>query len=207
MAWYNPDDPRQRNALLIGVVLLALIYPFYSFYYSGQREEVDGMQSRLETLQDQNRRAQVLAARGGGDLEERMALYERHVGALEELIPEAEEVAGLVDDISQRARETGVELSRILPEPPQEGAYYTRTSYSMVVVGEYHDVARFLTEVASLSRIVTPLDLDLVLFNQTQLYPEYDFPVQANFRIETYVLPEGNPQGGQAEAQAQEADQ
>jgi len=203
MAWYNPDDPKQRNALLIGVVLLALIYPFHSFWYSGQREEVNGMQTRLETLEDQNRRAQVLAARGGGGLEERMALYERHVGALEELIPEAEEVAGLVDDISQRARETGVELSRILPEPPQAGTYYTRTSYSMVVIGEYHQVARFLTEVASLSRIVTPLDLDLVLFNQTELYPEYEFPVQANFRIETFVVPEREPQP----AQGQEADQ
>ena len=81
MAWYNPPDPKQRNALLIAIVLLALIYPFYSFWYKGKREEVANMQQRLETLEGQNRRAQVLAARGGGDLEERMALYERQVGS------------------------------------------------------------------------------------------------------------------------------
>jgi type IV pilus assembly protein PilO len=185
-----PDDPKRRNALFVGALLLLLLYPFHSFWYSGQREEVDAMQDRLETLEDQNRRAQVLAARGGGDLEERMALYERHVDKLEELIPGAEEVAGLVDDISQQARRSAVELNRIVPEPPASGgSFYDRTSYSMVVIGEYHDVAGFLTDIASLPRIVTPVELDLALFQNPDLFPEYESPVSASFRIETYVLP------------------
>lgn len=190
MAWYNPTDPKQRNALIVGVLLLALIYPFYSFWYTGQREEVTAMQGRLETLEDQNRRASVLAARGGGDLEERLALYERQVGKLEELIPAAEEVAGLVDDISVRARQFNVELARIIPEPAEAGAFYSRTSYEMNAIGEYHDVARFLTEVASLSRIITPVEVTVELFRTPDTYPEYEAPVLASFRIETFVLPE-----------------
>lgn len=190
MAKLIPDDPKQKNALFVAIGLLLLIYPFHSFWYSGQREQVTNMQTRLESLEDQNRRAQVLAARGGGDLEERMALYERHVQKLEELIPEAEEVAGLVDDISQRARTSRVDLNRILPEPPEEGAFYTRRSYSMVVIGEYHAVARFLTDIANLPRIVTPVDVDVSLFPNPSLFPEYESPVSANFRIETYVVPE-----------------
>ena len=199
MAWYNPSDPKQRNALLIAIVLLALIYPFRSFWYNGKRQEVDAMQVRLETLQDQNRRAQVLAARGGGDLEERMALYERHVTKLEELIPAAEEVAGLLDDISVRARQVDADVARMIPEPAEQGAFYTKTSYDMSVIGEYHNVARFLTEVASLARIVTPVEMDIQLFDQSQLYPEYDSPVVASFRIETYVLPDDLPVPSPAE--------
>lgn len=194
-----PDEPRQRNALLIGIVLLLLLYPFYSFWYSGEREEVTAMQSRLETLQDANRRAQIVAARGSEELEERMALYERHVAKLEELIPEAEEVPGLVDDISQQARRSAVELNRIVPEPSEQGPFYDRTSYSMVVIGEYHDVARFLTDIASLPRIVTPVELDVSLFQNASLFPEYESPVSASFRIETYVVPDRSavpaPQG------------
>jgi type IV pilus assembly protein PilO len=193
MAWYNPTDPKQRNALIVGLLLLALIYPFYSFWYKGRREEVTAQQTRLETLEDQNRRAQVLAARGGGDLEERLALYERQVGKLEELIPAAEEVAGLLDDITARARRARVEISRIIPEPPEAGTFYTKTSYEMVVVGEYHNVARFLTEIASLSRVITPVELEIELFNQPSYFPEYESPVEAGFRIETYVLPEPTP--------------
>lgn len=193
MPWYNPTDTKQRNALIIGLILIALIYPFYSFWYKGKREEVTAMQTRLETLEDQNRRAQVLAARGGGDLEERLALYERQVGKLEELIPAAEEVAGLLDDISVRARQFRVELSRVIPESPEAGSFYTKTAYTMGVVGEYHDVARFLTEIASLPRIVTPVEVELELFGSPETFPELQSPVQANFRIETYVLPEASP--------------
>lgn len=189
MAWYNPADPRQRNALIIAVLLLALIYPFYSFWYKGQREEVNAMQARLEALEAQNRRAQVLAARGGGDLEERMALYERQVAKLEELIPAAEEVPVLLDDMSIRARQDDVEMNRLLPEPSEEGAFYSKTSYEVAVAGDYHAVGRFLTDVASLSRIVTPVELDLSPHPQPQLFPEIDSPVLATFRIETYVLP------------------
>lgn len=190
MAWYNPTDPKQRNALIIAVLLLALIYPFYAYWYKAQREEVTAMQTRLDTLEDQNRRAQVLAARGGGDLEERMALYERQVSKLEELIPAAEEVAVLLDDMSLRARQVGVEINRLVPEPSEAGAFYERRSYEVAVAGEYHDVGRFLTEVASLSRIVTPVELDVQPYPQPALFPDFDSPVLATFRIETYVLPE-----------------
>ena len=190
MAWYNPTDPKQRNALIVGVLLLALMYPFYAFWYKGKREEVTALQTRLETLEDQNRRAQVLAARGGGDLEERLALYERQVSKLEELIPAAEEVAGLLDDITRTARSVGVELSRMIPEPPEAGAFYTKTSYGIGVVGEYHEVARFLTEIASLQRIVTAVEVEVEPFTQPELFPEYDSPISATFRIETYVLPQ-----------------
>jgi type IV pilus assembly protein PilO len=189
MAWYNPSEPRQRNALVIAVLLLALIYPFYRFWYQGQREEVTAMQAHLEALEAQNRRAQVLAARGGGDLEERMALYERQVAKLEELIPAAEEVPVLLDDMSIRARQDNVEMNRLLPEPSEEGTFYSKTSYQIAVAGDYHSVGRFLTDVASLSRIVTPVELDLEPHPQPQLFPEIESPVLASFRIETYVLP------------------
>jgi len=192
MAWYNPTDPKQRNALLGAIGLLALIYPFKAFWYDARRAEVEADRERVETLEDRNRAAQVLAARGGGDLEERMALYERHVTKLEELIPAAEEVAGLLDNIANAARRAGVDLNRMIPEPSEPGAFYTRTSYDMSAIGEYHDVARFLTEVASLSRIVTPIEVDVQLYDQPQRYPAYESPIVVSFRIETYVLPDPN---------------
>lgn len=202
MAWYNPTDPKQRNWMLAGVVALLVIVPFRMYYLAPRTAENQEMQDRLEALETQNRRASVLAAQGGGDLEERMALYERHVARLEQLIPAAEEVAILADDIANQARQQGVELQRMVPEPRQPGTYYDQSTYSMAVVGDYHGVARFLTDIASLSRIVTPIELDLQLFQQPDLFPDMDAPVQAQFRIQTYVLPDPNaapapgPEGG-----------
>ncbi|MEX2470608.1 MAG: type 4a pilus biogenesis protein PilO [Gemmatimonadota bacterium] len=202
MAWYNPTDPKQRNWMVAGIVALLLIVPFRMYYLAPRAEENQEMQDRLEALETQNRRASVLAAQGGGDLEERMALYERHVARLEQLIPAAEEVAILADDIANQARQRSVELQRMVPEPRQPGTYYDQSTYSMAVVGDYHGVARFLTDIASLSRIVTPIELDLQLFQQPNLFPDMEAPVQAQFRIQTYVLPDPNaapapgPEGG-----------
>ncbi len=193
MAKIIPDDPKQRNAMLIGAVLLLALYPFHAFWYSGQREEVVASQARLETIETQNRRAQVIAARGGGNMDETTALYERHVAALERLIPASEEVPGLLDDVAERARRSGVEQNRFNPEPVEQGAFYNKSSYEMAVVGEYHDVARFLTEVASLPRIVTTVELDLTPFDRPEVFPEMESPVLATFRIETFVLPDALP--------------
>jgi type IV pilus assembly protein PilO len=190
MPWYNPDDPIQRNWMLGGVALLVLIVP-YSMYLLSPRQEANAeLQTRVESLETVNRRASVLAAQGGGDLQERLALYEAHVAQLEELIPGREEVPALIDDIGTRARLMNVDIREMQPQPREPGEHYDRTAYNMAAVGEYHAVARFLTEVASLSRIVTPTQVEVAPFGQPQQYRDLESPVQAVFRIETYVLPE-----------------
>jgi type IV pilus assembly protein PilO len=190
MAWYNPTDPTQRNWMLGGIVALALLVPYQMYVLTPRREANDVVRGQIEGLEVLNRRAAVVAAQGGADLQERLALYERHVARLEELIPAREEVAALIDDVSNRARTLDVEVQVYQPQPPEPGQYYTRTAYNMSVVGEYHDVGRFLAEVASLSRIVTPVQLDLQLYNNAQQFPDMESPVVATFQIETYVLPD-----------------
>jgi hypothetical protein len=37
---------------------------------------------------------------------------------------------------------------------------------------------------------VTPVQVDVQLYGQAQQFPELEAPVLANFRIETYVLPD-----------------
>lgn len=192
MAWYNPTDPVQRNWMLGGVVALVLIVPFRMYLLSPRQEANQQVLQHVETLETVNRRASVLAAQGGGDLEERLALYEQHVAKLEELIPGREEIPGLVDDIATRARQVDVDIRELQPQPREPGEYYDKTSYVMGVVGEYHSVGRFLTDIASLPRIVTPVQLDLQLFNQPQQYLDLASPVLASFRIETYVLPDSS---------------
>lgn len=190
MAWYNPDDPTQRNWMLGGLAFLVLIVPYNLYLLAPRQEENANLQTQVENLETVNRRASVLAAQGGGDLQERLALYEAHVAKLEELIPQREEVPVLLDDIQTRARMQDVDVRLLEPQPREPGEYYDRTAYNMSVVGEYHAVGRFLTEVASLSRIVTPVQVEVQLYDAPQQYPDLASPVVANFRIETYVLPD-----------------
>lgn len=199
MPWYNPDDPTQRNWMLGGILILAAIVPYRMYVLSPRQEDNAQLQQRVESLETVNRRASVLAAQGGGELEERLALYEAHVQELERLIPGQEEVPALIDDIGTRARMMNVDLRELQPQPRQPGEHYDLTAYNMAVVGEYHAVARFLTEIASLSRIVTPRQVGVQLFGQPQQYRDLESPVIATFSIETYVLPAPTAEPGPAQ--------
>jgi type IV pilus assembly protein PilO len=186
-----PEDPKQRNALVIGLLMVVGLYFFHAYWYTPRNTENDRMETRLTTLETDNQRARVMATRGGEELRERLGVYERHISQLERLIPASGEVSALLNSIAGEARTMGVNLHVMNPENIQAGDFYERHSYLVEVVGEFHDVARFLTAIASLSRVVTPFDLNLTLYTGPNP-PEGEAPVNARFRIQTYVLPPGS---------------
>jgi type IV pilus assembly protein PilO len=188
-----PDDPKQKQALAVILVSLFVLYFANNLWYSGATETVEAEEARVETMQAQNRTAQALAIRAGQDTEERMALYERHIAQLEQLIPASAEVAALVDQISLAGREVGVSVATLRTNPPEPGEFYTVQTFEMSVFGEYHDVGRFLTRIASLPRILTPIDVSVEEFNDVRA-AGFDSPVIVNFRFQTYVVSER--QGG-----------
>lgn len=199
-----PSDPKQRNALLIGILAVAGFYFFWTYWYGPRNTEVLDMETRLELLESENRRAQILAARGGEDLQERIAQYERHVAQLERLIPESDEVAALLNDITREARTLGLEFNSMHPEPEEPGPFYTRKTHEIAVIGDYHDIGRYLAAIASLPRIITPLDLELTRFDGDASMWDFESPAVARLRIQTYLLPDdsGPPAGSQGQAEA-----
>ncbi|GMR12402.1 MAG: hypothetical protein BMS9Abin29_0591 [Gemmatimonadota bacterium] len=193
-----PDDPKQKNALIVGLLFLVGLYLVNTYWRVDRVAEVEQEESRLEALENSNRSAEIIAARGGSALQERMAVYERHISQLEALIPLEEQVASLLNDLTLLARDLGVDLDMMRPEPSEPSDFYTKQTYSLRVIGEYHDVSRYITRVASLERIITPIDLSLSLFGTPERFREYESPVQAEFRIQTYVIAsdESLPPGG-----------
>jgi type IV pilus assembly protein PilO len=184
-----PAEQHKQVALVVIVAAIGLMYLFHQYWYSPRSQEIERLQSRATQLEDQNRRAQIVAARGGEEMEERLAAYERHVQRLEELIPAGEEVPALLRSIALEAQRVRVVMDGVRPEPSQAGEFYTRESYEMSVIGEYHDVGRFLTAIASLPRIITPVDLELGMATGAQVREDLEDPIRARFRVMTYVLP------------------
>lgn len=191
-----PKDPKQKNALAITIFSLVILYLVNTWWYAPKLAAVEADETRLEDVERENRRAQILAARGGPQLQERMALYERHISQLELLIPSSEEVAALLNDMAFRARELDVELDFMSPASSEPGAYYSKETYDIRVIGDYHNVGRFLTGLASLERIITPINLDLQTFDDQRGLYDFEAPVLASFEIQTYVIARRSPAAG-----------
>ena len=136
------------------MVTIALFYVFWSYWYSPKQEEIAANNERLEALVQNNRLAEIQVARGGDELEARLAQYEGHVDRLEGLIPQSEEVASLLNQISSAARETGVSDPNMSPEPQEVGAFYTKDSYQIEVIGEYHMGASNTCSIATTAQII-----------------------------------------------------
>lgn len=176
--------------ILLGVVLAgALGYGAYSMIYQPRSAEVAALQERVERLQAQNSTARQLTEQEGrSDVEQRLAVYRKQLVQVEGLIPSSEELPDLLDAISAEAQRTGVDLALIQPVGASAEEFYTRRTYELAVNGSFHQIGQFLTEIASLPRIVTPINLNVTVRNDsTAAAAEPD--LQASFAIETYVLP------------------
>ncbi len=184
-----PSEPRHQVALIVIVLAVGGFYAFNEYVLAPARAEVEAMAVRVDALESQNRTAQITATRGGADLEARTALYERHVRRLEQLIPATDEVPQLLTDIAALARRMNVNWADVIPEADEVGPFYDKKSYSVRVEGEYHDVGRFVTAVASLPRIITPVNMDLQGIPESRQTGDFVAPVQASFQIQTYVVP------------------
>ena len=199
------DMPKSTPVML---TLVALLVGYVGYTGTGlETIGMKGLQSRqqrvtlmtdtLTRLQAEIDTAKRDLARGSvEDLKRRTEAYKASLGVLRTLVPEQREVNNLLDDIQIRAKVRGVTFSGFAPVPPEAGpAPYDTYSYKLSVIGHYHQVGQFLTDIASLRRIIVPGDVVIGAANTAQARALGDTTamLEARFSIKTYVkarLPE-----------------
>lgn len=194
------EDKGMKQKLMLGVMLLGgLGYLGFTYIYSPRVTELSALETRLQSLQDENQTARILVEQGGeAAIEQRLMEYRDQLVQVEGLIPLSEELPDLLDAISTEAQRTGVDLALIQPSGAVAAEFYTRRTYDLAVRGSYHDIAEFLTRIGSLPRIITPIDLNMTLLEQTSR--NGDPRLEARFDIETYVLPSAGTQTDETSA-------
>lgn len=82
-------------------------------------------------------------------------------GAMLRQLPDKNEVADLLVDISQSGLASGLEFELFKPEPEVKKGFYAELPIRIKVKGTYHEFGRFVSEVSGLSRIVTVHDFKI----------------------------------------------
>jgi type IV pilus assembly protein PilO len=88
-------------------------------------------------------------------LRKQMAEMQVSFGALVSQLPSDTEVPGLLEDITNKGVESGLEIKSIKLEPEQAKEFYVELPISIEVTGSYHDFGTFVSGIAGLPRIVT----------------------------------------------------
>jgi len=150
-----------------------------------KQDSINTFQARIDTAKAE------LAKGSVEDLRRRLEGYRTSLDLLRRLVPEQNEVPNLLDDITTRAKFRGVEVAAFSPGAVTAGpAPFTTQRWEMVIYGHYDQLGEFLSDVASLPRIVVPVDLKVktAAENIAKTYGDSTGSLlQATFSVRTYV--------------------
>ncbi|WP_079203423.1 type 4a pilus biogenesis protein PilO [Pseudomonas sp. CC6-YY-74] len=142
--------------VLFFVVMLALGYNFHLKDLQASLERSQGEEQALK----QQFSSKAFQAANLEAYKEQMKEMEISFGTLLRQLPSDTEVPGLLEDITRTGLGSGLEFEEIKLLPEVTQPFYIELPIQVVVVGSYHDLATFVSGVASLPRIVTLHDFD-----------------------------------------------
>jgi type IV pilus assembly protein PilO len=184
---------KERQQLLGLTIFLAIVAAaaFWMYWRTPKEAQAAALQVKYDSLQTRVDAAKRDLAQGTVEqLRRRVRQYEASVRLMRQFVPSGAEVPSLIDEVSARAKRRGVEIAEITPLAPEPGRPFATYRYRLGVVGHYDDVAEFLSDVASLRRIMVPYDIAIGLASQTAARTYNDSTgslTQVTFQLRTFV--------------------
>ena len=160
--------PALPKTLLLLAVLASLLFVGWLAYWRGLLEELEtGQQQELQLRAEYTDK--VKKAVNLDDLRKQKVQVEQYVGVLEKQLPSRAEMDALLTDINQAGVGRGAQLQLFKPGQVQVKDYYAELPITVKVVGNYHDLGSFSSDIANLPRIVTLNNLTIMRQSKTNL--------------------------------------
>jgi len=179
------------------IAALGLAGAYYMYLWSPKNEQLALLKTRIDTLEIKNENARREIARGtASKLKAEADEFGRMLTQMRQLVPVANEVPTLLEQISTAARRTGLDIADVTPLGVINGDVFDTYRYKMGVTGSYHRIAAFLTNVGSLTRIVAPMNLSLLPTARdmkNQRVRQGESILDASFEIQTFVAKTSAP--------------
>lgn len=140
------------SILVFGLGYNLVIQPNIDQYNSLSLKE-EKLKTEFETLQ---RKASNLNA-----YKNQMEVMQERFGNMLKQLPTQNEMPSLLEDISKTGIASGLTFELFAPAPEIKHDFYIELPIQIVVIGNYHQLATFLSRVSEMSRIVTLHDFVL----------------------------------------------
>ncbi|WP_297325186.1 type 4a pilus biogenesis protein PilO [Nitrosomonas sp.] len=137
------------------ILFVAIIFAGYFFVWEEQVKLLEDAQAQEETLKTtylaKKRSAVNLPA-----LRQQLKDIEHSLTALLRQLPDKSEMEALLVDVNQAGLGRGLQFELFKPAANETiNAFYAELPISIRVIGGYHDIGAFVSDVAQLPRIVT----------------------------------------------------
>jgi type IV pilus assembly protein PilO len=185
-----PQNSRDQKLLFVGLLAVGLAGVYQQLVWTPKHVELQALEFRLDTLDSLNRLSKIEVAKGNmAKMKQEADAFGRELEVLRRLVPTGNEVPALLESVSTAARRAGLELSDVQPDGVINGDQFDTYKYRLGVTGPWHQVAEFLSNVGSLPRIVSPINLSLTATSRVgeRKPKKTEQFLDAKFGIQTYV--------------------
>jgi type IV pilus assembly protein PilO len=152
--------PRLLKVLSGCLALLASLSVMMWLVVSEQREALMAAQ-RDEVRLLSEYRSKASEAAFLPEMREQLAALEGQMARLRTMLPTGAEIPSLLDSISDAAVDSRLTIETIRLRPTLTQTHYVEQPLDIQVRGGYHQLARFIADIASLPRMVTQHDFTL----------------------------------------------
>ena len=152
--------PVSQKLAIVAALIVAIAALFFYFIYFPDREKLKAYHEELSKLHAQyNEQQKVLAdlPRFKKELKELQDRFEESL----KMLPNSREIPALLTNISNLAKECGLEIMLFQPKPEVPQDFYAEIPVEMKLAGRYHDYGYFYDKLSKLPRIVNVRDLVL----------------------------------------------
>jgi type IV pilus assembly protein PilO len=141
--------------IFVLVVLIVVIFAItYYWQISELNDELESVRAKEITLRKSYETKSFEAANLDA-YKAQMDEMDKTFKSLLSRLPSDAQVPGLLDDIGARGRESGLTINATTMEADKAAEFYIEVPFKISVDGGYHDMAGFISGIASMPRIVT----------------------------------------------------
>ena len=152
--------PAPVKVIAAALLFVVTVFLGYQFHLKELRERLDHQRGEEVSLKGDFSNMACQAANLDA-YRAQLVQMEESFGAMLRQLPGGTEVPGLLEDGTRTGLGSGLEFEDILMQPEVVQQFYIELPIKISVVGGYHDLATFVSGVASLPRIVTLHDFEI----------------------------------------------
>ncbi len=147
----------------VGILFSLAIVVTASAYFlliQPEQEQLDSIRQQYESARQTLAEKQLIA----DNLNERRRDMDKLEQQLQEALiqlPEKKDLEELLAQFNDVGKKSGLTISRVVPGGETNRAFFSEIPITMVVSGNYHEIALFLQEISKLRRIVNVSNLRL----------------------------------------------
>lgn len=147
--------------IVAGIVVLGgFIYAYLAYFWIPMTKKIKDMEGKISLTEVEIKKAKQIIEKVG-DLKAKLDELDRQKTELEKKIPAERDISELFKIVKKLADKNSIEINSINPMATVSDVYYFKISYSMTIRGKYHNIGRFIGDIAKSERILNVENLSI----------------------------------------------